>query len=325
MSLHPDLSAFLELAELGRLTGKSQPLHALTPALARADFDATSQILDPNPPGDVQVSSLQLPTRDGVQIDARLYRSAASAGQQLPVIVYFHGGGYVVGSLDSHDSVCRRLALNGEFAVLAPAYRLAPEFPFPTAVEDAQDSLEALAGHAQVWQLDRQRVVLAGDSAGATLATVLAAMAASEPAQVALQPLAQVLFYPVADISQVRASHARFDEGYLLESATLEWFYQHYVRNPLDRLDARASPLLGMAVAQVPAYVALAGHDPLYDEGLAYAHWLEAAGTTVTLSVETGLTHDFLRMGGVVAQVDEVYARLQGWLANLKDKGPKFP
>lgn len=309
MSLHPDLSAFLELAEFGRLTGKSQPLHALPLAKARADFEATSQILDPNPPGELQVSALQLPTRDGSEIAARLYRRSASAAKALPVMLYFHGGGYVVGSLDSHDSVCRRLALSGEFAVLAPAYRLAPEHRFPTAVEDAADSLAALVEQAGALHLDSSKVVLAGDSAGATLATVLAAMAASGALPAALRPVAQLLFYPVTDISQLRASHQRYAEGYLLESATLEWFYQHYARTPADRLDWRASPLLGSAIAQVPAYVALAGYDPLHDEGLAYAQWLQAAGTEVTLSVETGLSHDFLRMGGIVAQVEQVYAQ----------------
>ncbi|MGF6593130.1 alpha/beta hydrolase [Pseudomonas sp. 2835] len=320
MSLHPDLSAFLELAEFGRLTGKSQPLHELPLAKARADFEATSQILDPNPPGELQVSSLQLPTRDGAAIDARLYRSNASVGKTLPVIVYFHGGGYVVGSLDSHDSVCRRLALSGEFAVLAPAYRLAPEYRFPIAVEDAADSLTALAGQAGALHLDSRRVVLAGDSAGATLATVLAAMAASGALPQALRPVAQLLFYPVTDISQVRASHQRYAEGYLLESATLEWFYQHYARTPADRLDWRASPLLGNAVAQAPAYVALAGYDPLHDEGLAYAQWLQAAGTEVALSIEAGLSHDFLRMGGIVAQVEQVYARALAWLGQVLER-----
>ncbi|QHF29358.1 alpha/beta hydrolase [Pseudomonas sp. R32] len=320
MSLHPDLSAFLELAEFGRLTGKSQPLHALPLAKARADFEATSQILDPNPPGELQVSALQLPTRDGSEIAARLYRRSASAAKALPVMLYFHGGGYVVGSLDSHDSVCRRLALSGEFAVLAPAYRLAPEHRFPTAVEDAADSLAALVEQAGALHLDSAKVVLAGDSAGATLATVLAAMAASGALPAALRPVAQLLFYPVTDISQLRASHQRYAEGYLLESATLEWFYQHYARTPADRLDWRASPLLGSAIAQAPAYVALAGYDPLHDEGLAYAQWLQAAGTEVTLSVETGLSHDFLRMGGIVAQVEQVYAQASAWLGQVLER-----
>ncbi|MEX5353710.1 alpha/beta hydrolase [Pseudomonas juntendi] len=316
MRLHSDLSAFLELVELGRLAGKSQPLHLQPLAQARSDFEASSQILDPNPPGAVSVDALSLPMRDGAQLPARLYRAAGQDETRLPVILYLHGGGYVVGSLDSHDSVCRRLALDGRFAVLAPAYRLAPEHPFPTAVEDAEDSLKALPALAEAWNLDLRRVALAGDSAGATLATVLAMVAAREPQVLGVQPLAQLLFYPVTDISTTRDSHRRYGEGYLLERETLEWFYAQYVTDAAQRLDWRVSPLLGdCTAAQVPAYIAVAGHDPLRDEGLAYAEQLRAGGTAVTLRVEEELSHDFLRMGGIVAEVEGLYADALDWLA----------
>ncbi|AUG07232.1 alpha/beta hydrolase [Pseudomonas sp. S09G 359] len=313
MSVHPDLSAFLELAEFGRLTGKSQPLHALPLAQGRSDFERTSQILDPNPPGDIEVRPVQLPTRDGAMLQGRLYRLASTAAQVLPTILYFHGGGYVVGSLDSHDSVCRRLALSGEFAVLAPAYRLAPEYPFPTAVHDALDSVSALQAQAEHLHLDPHRLVVAGDSAGATLAAVLAITAANHPADIALTPVAQLLFYPVTDMTTERASHRTYAEGYLLESETLEWFYQHY-GDTAARQDWRASPLQASLVeAQAPAYVSLAEYDPLFDEGVAYAEALAQGETPVTLTVERGLSHDFLRMGGIVASVDDIYRRALDW------------
>lgn len=316
MTLHSDLCAFLELVEFGRLSGKSRALHEQPLAQARSDFEASSLILDPNPPGAVDVQALQLPARDGVQLPARLYRAAGQAQQRMPVIVYLHGGGYVVGSLDSHDSVCRRLALDGRFAVLAPAYRLAPEHPFPTAVLDAEDSLKALPALADTLGLDLTRVALAGDSAGATLATVLAISAAREPRALGVTPCAQLLFYPVTDISATRDSHRRYAEGYLLESATLEWFYRQYVSDDAQRLDWRVSPLLAaVAPTQAPAYVAVAGHDPLRDEGLAYAEHLRAGGTSVTLQVEEGLSHDFLRMGGIVAEVEAIYDQALDWLA----------
>lgn len=316
MSVHPDLSAFLELAEFGRLTGKSQPLHALPLAQGRGDFERTSQILDPNPPGDITVRTVQLPTRDGSVLEGRLYRLAAGADQVLPTILYFHGGGYVVGSLDSHDSVCRRLALSGEFAVLAPAYRLAPEYPFPTAVHDALDSVSALKAQAEQLHLDPQRLVVAGDSAGATLAAVLAITAANHPADIALKPVAQLLFYPVTDMTTERTSHRTYAEGYLLESETLEWFYQHYA-NAAARQDWRASPLLApLAAAQAPAYISLAQYDPLFDEGMAYAEALASGETVVALGVERGLSHDFLRMGGIVASVDDIYRRALQWAVN---------
>lgn len=315
MPLDPDLEAFLELAELGRLTGKSQPMHALSVAQAREEFELSSQILDPAPPAAVAVSSVWIGTRDGAQIEARLYRPQPDARQTLPCILYFHGGGYVVGSLDSHDSICRRLAAEGSHAVLAPAYRRAPEHRFPVATQDAQDSADWLVEHAASLHLDPQRITVAGDSVGATLATVLAIAAVLEPGRSGFSPRAQLLFYPVTDTLHTCASHQRFAEGYLLESATLEWFYQHYLGDPAQRTDWRASPLLTPDLpALAPAYLSLAEYDPLFDEGLAYAEHLRAGGTPVTRVTQYGLTHDFLRMTGISGQIDAIYQAIHAWL-----------
>ncbi|MHC6226525.1 alpha/beta hydrolase [Pseudomonas sp. X10] len=318
MPLDPDLEGFLELAQLGRFSGKSRPLHELPVAQARADFEQTSQVLDPCPPAAVSVTELSIPTRDGQQILARLYRASGYSGDAQPSLLYFHGGGYVVGSLDSHDSVCRRLAASGQQAVLAPAYRLAPESPFPTAVEDALDAANWLAEQARSLGLDNRQVTVAGDSAGATLATVLAITAVQQPQQIQLVPKAQLLFYPVADTSCQRDSHRRYAEDHLLETATLEWFYQHYSRDPAQHLDWRISPLLAeLNGALAPAYISLAEYDPLYDEGMAYARHLQATGTIVTLQIQKGLTHDFLRMGGIVGDVAAIYAAADDWLSKL--------
>lgn len=315
MPLDPDLEGFLELAQMGRLTGKSQAMHDLSVEQARAQFEATSQILDPAPPASVGVTALTFTARDGHPLAARLYRGNNAAAGALPVILYFHGGGYVVGSLDSHDSICRRLAAAGTHAVLAPEYRLAPEAPFPTAVFDAIDAANWLAEQAGSRGVDNRQVSLAGDSVGATLATVLAITAAREPAQLQLKPVAQLLFYPVTDCSRIRDSHRRFAEDYLLESQTLQWFYQHYCAQPQQRHDWRASPLLTPDLPSLaPAYVSLAEYDPLYDEGLAYARLLEATDTLVTLDVQEGLTHDFLRMTGISSAIAGVYAGVGEWL-----------
>ncbi|WP_139811626.1 alpha/beta hydrolase, partial [Mycobacterium avium] len=161
-----------------------------------------------------------------------------------PVILYFHGGGYVVGSLDSHDSVCRRLAGTSDYAVLAPAYRLAPEAPFPAAVDDALAAANWLVEQASQLQLDASQVVVSGDSVGATLAMIVAMTAVQDPQRLALRPAAQLLFYPVTDITRLRDSHRAYAEGYLLETKTLEWFYQHYMGAAGNRHDWRASPLL---------------------------------------------------------------------------------
>lgn len=312
MSLHPDLAAFLELVEFGRLTGKSKPLHELGVNAARAEFAATSAILDPAPPADLEVLELSFTTRDGAHLPARLYRRHAVAAGVQPVTLFFHGGGFVVGSLDSHDTVCRRLASTGAAAVLAPAYRLAPEHPAPTALDDALDSANWLASVATELGLDANRVTFAGDSVGATLATSLALIAAHEPARIAIRPLCQLLFYPVTDMSRQRESHRLYAEGYLLETDTLEWFYSHYCA--AHRNDPRLSPLLAEHLpALAPAYISLARFDPLVEEGLAYAERLRASGTQVHLDIQEGLTHDFLRMTGIVAEAAQVYVHCTDW------------
>lgn len=320
MPLDPDLEGFLELAEMGRLSGKSQPMHALSVSQARQEFELSSQILDPSPPASLTITTLHIPTRDGAKIEARLYRSAHHVQPSQPSILYFHGGGYVVGSLDSHDSICRRLASSGRQAVLAPAYRLAPEHPFPTAVNDALDCANWLAREAHTLNLDPDNVSVAGDSAGATLATVLAISAVQAPEHLALKPKTQLLFYPVADTQRTRPSHQRYAEGYLLESETLQWFYRHYTPDVEQRGDWRTSPLLANDLGPLaPAYVSLAEYDPLYDEGLEYAQLLRDTGTDVTLLTQRGLTHDFLRMSGISADIGGIYAAVEGWLKERTD------
>ncbi|QJI39059.1 alpha/beta hydrolase [Pseudomonas sp. ADAK13] len=317
MPLDPDLEGFLELAQMGRLTGKSQPMHALSVEQARREFEQTSAILDPSPPGSVAVTALTVTARDGRALPARLYRAPGTA--QLPVIVYFHGGGYVVGSLDSHDSICRRLAASGQYAVFAPTYRLAPEARFPIAVNDTLDAANWLAEQAGNLQLDNRRMALAGDSVGATLATVLAITAVKAPQQLAFKPWAQLLFYPVTDTSRQRDSHRQYAEDYLLETATLKWFYQHYCPDAQQRLDWRVSPLLAEGLtALAPAYISLAQYDPLYDEGQAYARLLAASGTAVSLHVQPGLTHDFLRMNGITTAVAGIYEEVLSWLGEQR-------
>lgn len=315
MSLHPDMAAFLELVEFGRATGKILPMHELSVEQARKEFELSAQVLDPDPPAGVTVTSLQIPARDGAMLAARLYRAAQCPSINCPVILYFHGGGYVVGSLDSHDAVCRRLSLATGHAVLAPAYRLAPEHVFPTALHDAQDTADWLAAQTVTLGLDGARVVVAGDSAGATLATLLTidTTARTRPA-----PCAQLLFYPVADASVGYGSYATFAEGYLLESATMDWFYQHYLSAQAQKSDWRVSPLLAVPSTTLPAaYISVAEYDPLHDEGMAYAAFLQRHAVSLELRVEKGLTHDFLRMAGVLDSVDGIYQRVAQWLNRL--------
>lgn len=314
MAVLPELEAFLELAEFGRMTGKSRAMHEQSPQQARIDFEASSGFLDV-PLDNLVCESFTLTARDGHSLPARLYRDGQAVDGLQPVVLYFHGGGYVVGSLDSHDALCRRLALQGGFALLAVDYRLAPEWRFPTPVLDACDAGNWLVREGAARGLDADRVALAGDSVGATLATVLSIMAVREPAELSLKPKAQVLLYPVTDATTKRASHRDFAEGYLLETPTLDWFYAHYARTAEDLADWRCSPLLAADLSgMAPALVYLAGHDPLRDEGKAYADLLRAAGNEVTLLEQPGMTHDFMRMAGLLGEVEGIHSEVAGWV-----------
>ncbi|QLF91735.1 alpha/beta hydrolase [Pseudomonas sp. ABC1] len=316
MPLDPDVEAFLELVELGKMTGKAVPMHQLSVEQARREFELSAELLDPELPRGIEIQSYRVPLRDGESIEARFYRGVLSEKEKCPVILYFHGGGYVVGSLDSHACVCRRLALASGFAVLAPAYRLAPEHRFPTAVEDAEDAAGWLVEQAEQLGLDKERVIVGGDSAGATLATLLASGSGSVGTQrTAFRPTGQLLFYPVTDASSVYESFREYGEGYLLESETMDWFYQHYLDSSAQRLDWRVSPLLEPVKAcPVPAYIRVAEYDPLRDEGKFYADALWGKGGEVDFEVMEGLTHDFLRMSGVTDRVQGIYSDVADWL-----------
>lgn len=308
MPLHPDLEAFLELAALG--DQKRRAMSAMTPAEARAVYDAATQALD-GPGSEVDTEELSIPARDGHQLAARLYRGSAPA--PLPVLLYFHGGGYVVGGLDSHDSLCRDLAQEAGCAVLAIDYRLAPEHKFPTAFLDAEDALAWLRANASSLGLDPARIAVGGDSAGGTLATALciAARNAGTP-----QPLLQLLLYPCTSAHQDSASHQRYASGFLLEQQTLQWMFGHYLRQPADRADWRFAPLEAPDLAGLaPAVILLAEFDPLVDEGHAYARRLQAAGVAAQAVTWPGVVHDFGRLGNVVDETARMRTHIATALA----------
>jgi len=315
MALNAELMAFLDLVEDGRDAGRP-PMHEQSVEQARAEFERSSRELGWNVAGQVAVSEHSFTARDGASVAARLYLPANAPDQRQPwpVLVYYHGGGFVVGSLDSHDQVCREFCWRTPCAVLAIGYRLAPEYPFPTAVNDAEDALRWLWEQATALSLDRQRVALGGDSAGATLATVAAIKAAQ--GELSVRPLLQMLFYPVTDAAGSTVSSDLFDQGYLLETPTLAWFYDHYLPDEQQRCDWRASPLRAtVSTAMASAYIAVAGFDPLLDEGRAYAEHLRAAGVDVTLHCQADLTHDFLRMASITSAALPLYETFTAVLA----------
>ncbi|MBL8969490.1 MAG: alpha/beta hydrolase [Myxococcales bacterium] len=210
-----------------------------------------------------------------------------------PALLYIHGGGWVIGDLDTHDSPCSRLAELGQCVVLSLEYRLAPEHKFPAAVDDALAAFRWLADHTAELNLDPTRLAVAGDSAGGNLSTVIAQTATRERWPV--RPCFQLLLYPGLDFRRGHASHRSFADGYLLTAASIDWFMKHYLRGPDDIHDLRVSPLLAPDLAGLPpAYISTAGFDPLRDEAHEYADRLRAAGVPVELAQNPSLVHGFI-------------------------------
>jgi acetyl esterase len=259
------------------------PLHALSVAEARAAYAAGAEVLDlPRAPL-ARVEPLVLAGRP-----ARLY---APSAQPLPALLYLHGGGFVIGSLETHDSLCRQLALRSGCAVVALDYRLAPEHPFPAAVDDTWAALQAL--HERPAEAGVERLFgVGGDSAGGTLAAVAALHARDRGWPLALQ----LLITPGTTAHADTASHKLFAEGFLLDTATIAWMFDHTIPHA-HRRDWRFAPLEAEVDGVAPACVILAECDPLVDEGLAYADRLRAAGVPVQLELLRGVTHDFIKMG----------------------------
>jgi acetyl esterase len=271
------------------------PFHTLTPREARLAYRMGAEILDlPRAPLG-RVEDLTIPCSSRVEdLDigrpARLYAPSAA---RLPVLLYLHGGGFTIGDLETHDSLCRQLSARSGAAVLALDYRLAPEYRFPAAVDDAWAALDWLHAHADSLGLDGSRLGVGGDSAGGTLAAVTAFHARERGLPLALQ----LLITPGTASQPCTASHKLFANGFLLDAASIAWFFDHYIGHH-QRHDWRFAPLEAEDHAGLaPACVVLAECDPLVDEGIAYADTLRAAGVPVQLELYRGVTHDFIKMG----------------------------
>jgi acetyl esterase len=234
---------------------------------------------------------------------ARLYRPRAAAGGLL---VFFHGGGFVVGDLDTHDVPCRFLAERSGAAVLSVEYRLAPEHRFPAAVDDALAAFNWARDHAAELGADPGRIAVGGDSAGGTLATVVARLA---------DPAFQLLIYPGADWNADTYSRRRFADGFLLTAEDIAFYRDHYLADEAAALDPRASPLLAEYLAgSAPAYIATGGFDPLRDEAEEYARRLAAAGVPVALRRHEGLIHGFVNAVGISRAAALATAEMAGAL-----------
>ncbi|MFM0469121.1 alpha/beta hydrolase [Paraburkholderia strydomiana] len=306
MPLNPKIEQVLDMIA----RAKRPKLHEMTAQAARASYEKSAPILEIASAPMFAVEDLRVPTRDGATIRARLYQAAEpSWAEPAPALIYYHGGGFTVGSVDTHDALCRMFARDGKCAVLSVDYRLAPEHKFPTAVNDAFDALVWLHAHAAEFGIDAGRLAVGGDSAGGTLATVCAVLARDAGIALSLQ----LLIYPGTTGYQETDSHSRLADGFLLSGETIQWFFDQYVRDASDRDDWRFAPLDGTRGAPefgglAPAWIATAEYDPLSDEGDAYAKKLRDHGNEVTLRRYPGMIHEFFKMGGFVPDVAHAHA-----------------
>jgi acetyl esterase len=291
--LHPQAQ---QVCNLIVVSGRP-PIETLTPTEARAAHLASRKVLQPAPEDVAEVR--ELAAAGAGRIPLRLYRGKGCPGPgPHPALVYYHGGGWVIGDLESPDQVCRALANATPSIVVAVDYRLAPEHKFPAAVEDALAATQWIGEHAAELGIDRDRLAVGGDSAGGNLAAVVA-LTARDGAGPRIRT--QLLIYPGTDMGLEHPSWRRHAAQLPLTRAGMDWFVAHYLNDEKEKVDWRASPLRAKSFAGLPpALVITAGFDPLCDEGEAYADALKRAGTAVTLERFSGQIHGFLSMGRIV-------------------------
>lgn len=299
MALDPQVAALLERVARSPLP----PYYEVTPFVARRLYRDTRAALAPRTP---EVAEARLVIADG-PVALRAYRPAgAGKDEMLPALVFFHGGGWTIGDLDTHDVVCRQLANGARCAVFSVDYRLAPENPFPAAVDDCMAATAFVSKNSVSLGIDRKRIAVGGDSAGGNLAAVVSILArdAGGPA-IAFQ----LLIYPATDQRGGFPSHERNGKGYLLTRESMDFFRACYLPRREDWSDWRASPLLAKDLSRLPpAFVLTAGFDPLVDEGRAYAERLAREGVKVEYREYEGMVHGFVLMGGVVDRANAAVA-----------------
>jgi len=286
--------------------------HELSPKDARQLFRETRPASTPTPP---EIGAVRDLAADGPwgPIPLRLYRPAGvAASTPLAALVYFHGGGWVIGDLETHDVLCRQLTAESGVSVVSIDYRLAPEHKFPAAADDAWAATRWVVAHAAEVGLDPNRLAVGGDSAGGNLAAVVALLARDQGApSIALQ----VLLYPVTDVAAETPSYRDFAEGYLLTREGMRWFIAHYLNAKDEAADWRASPIRARSLAGLPpALIVTAGFDPLRDEGEAYAARLREAGVRVDSVCYGGMIHGFVPMGRLIDTAGRAVSLIAGSL-----------
>jgi acetyl esterase len=305
-ALDPQAKAAIDLA----IKSGRPPYHHLSPKDARQLFRDTRPASTPPAPEIGEVKDLRAD-----QVPFRLYRpKGASVSTALPALIYFHGGGWVIGDLETHDVLCRQLTAAAGISVVNVDYRLAPEHKFPAAVDDAWATTRWVAAHAAELGIDAGRLAVGGDSAGGNLAAVVALLARDHGGpSIALQ----ILTYPVTDVAAESASYAEFADGFSLTRDSMRWFIAHYLNDRSQATDWRVSPLRAPSLAGLPpALVVTAGFDPLRDEGDAYARRLREAGVRVDHVCYGGMLHGFAPMGRLIEAGNRAVAHVA---ATLRD------
>jgi acetyl esterase len=292
--LESDIHVLLRLAEL---TGSNEFIGDKDVVAARVDRRLEARIVSPPRPIPVaRVESLEIPGPAGA-IGARLYVPPALAQEPPPLLVFYHGGGWVIGDLDTHDNPCRFLAAHSGACLLSVDYRLAPEHPFPAAVEDVWAAYAWAVANAAGLGVDPARIGVGGDSAGANLAAVVCLLARDEDVP---PPAMQLLIYPVTQIGGETPSRQLFGEGFLLTRRSMDFFEEQYLPRAEGHRDPRVSILHASDLSGLPpAYIAIAGFDPLRDEGELYAQRLREAGVHVALRRHPGLVHTFANLTAI--------------------------
>jgi acetyl esterase len=312
VTLDPDSAAvFKAFQEANRPAYES-----VSPAEAREFYLQARFVSNPEPPELRSVEPLAIPSPAG-SIPARVYTpiKLRKANDLAPCLVFFHGGGWVIGNLDTHDVVCRKLADEGQLIVISVDYRLAPEHKFPAAVDDAVAATQWIAGNAKQLGIDASRLMVGGDSAGGNLAAVVA-ISARDGGGPAIA--GQVLIYPAVDFAMTHPSHREPETSILLTHSVIKWFRDHYLNSAADAQDWRASPARIKTLAGLPpAYVLTAGADPLRDEGDEYAQQLKQAGVAVTYRTFPGQFHGFFTMGKLLRQANVAASEIAAWLRAL--------
>jgi len=310
MALDPQVRAVLDLViKAGR-----PAYHTLSPKDARQLYKDTRAASTPTPPEIGAVRDMLADT-----IPVRVYRPVgAAADAALPALVYFHGGGWVIGDMDTHDVLCRQLTAEAGIVVVNVDYRLAPEAKFPAAADDAWAATKWVAANAGKLGIDPARLAVGGDSAGGNLAAVVALMARDAGAP-ALK--LQVLLYPVTQIGTETRSYRDFADGYLLTRDAMLWFFDQYLPSKAAGADWRVSPMNAASLAGVaPAVVVTAGFDPLRDEGEAYAQKLRDAGVTVDYVCYGGMIHGFVPMGRLIDTANRAVSHVAASLRQALSK-----